>query len=79
MVLRDSICYSGAMDGVTIAEAARVLGMSENGIRRRIQRGDMVAERVGARLLVIPTHEVERWRKLGRQRPGPKPLARGKE
>ena len=78
-MVRHSICYSGAMDGVTIAEAARVLGMSENGIRRRIQRGDMVAERVGARLLVIPTHEVERWRQLARQRPGPKPLTRGKE
>ena len=61
------------MDGMTIADTARALGMSMSGVRRRIQRGDMAAERVGARLLVIPTHEVERWRQLGKRRPGPQP------
>ena len=78
-MLGDTICCSGAMDGVTIAEAARVLGMSDNGIRRRIQRGDVVAERVGARLLVIPNHEVERWRSRGKLSPGARPARTGEE
>ncbi len=79
VVLHRTICYSHGMDGMTIADAARVLGMSENGIRRRIQRGDMVAERIGARLLVIPNHEVERWRSLGKLKPGPRPARERKE
>lgn len=66
------------MNEMTIAEAAKALGMSEVGVRLRIRRGDMRARRMGARLWVIPAEEVERWRKLGKQRPGPKPRAQPK-
>jgi len=57
---------------MTVQEAAASLGVSVPGIQRRIQRGDMKARRVGARVYVIPRAEVERWRQLGKRRPGPK-------
>ena len=58
---------------MSVQEAAAALGMSERAIRNRIERGDMKATRIGARIFVIPRTEVERWQQLGRQRPGPKP------
>ena len=62
------------MDGYqSVNEAAAALGMSRQGIQRRISRGDMRAVRIGARVWVIPPDEVERWKQLGRQKPGPKP------
>ena len=57
---------------MTVREAAEALGMSMRGINERIERGDMRAERLGARVWAIPRDEVERWRQLGRQKPGPK-------
>lgn len=60
---------------MTVDEAAAALGMKADGVRKRIQKGQMQARRVGARLYLIPSEEVERWRELGRQRPGPKPKA----
>ena len=59
------------MDGyVTVSEAAATLGLSRQGIQRRIARGDLRAERLGPKFWVIPRDEVERWRRLGRQKPG---------
>ena len=60
-------------DYLTVIEAAAALGMSERALRNRIERGDMQAERAGARLLLIPRAEVERWQQIGRLKPGPKP------
>ena len=61
------------MEYMTVREAAEALGMSMRGINERIERGDMRAERLGARVWAIPREEVERWRAIGRQKPGPKP------
>jgi excisionase family DNA binding protein len=61
------------MEYVTVQQAADELGLSLRGIRERIRRGDMRAERLGERVWAIPREEVERWKQLGRQRPGPKP------
>jgi excisionase family DNA binding protein len=74
---------------LTTAEAAEALGVSIDTVRARIQRGQMQARRVGARLLLVPQSEVDRWRQLGklrpwgarelgRQRPEPKPGSREK-
>jgi len=58
---------------VTVAEAAQELGISVRAIQHRIERGQMKGERISARLWLIPRDEVERWKQLGRQRPGRKP------
>ena len=65
------------MDVFTVPQAAAVLGITERGILKRIERGDMKAERLGGKVWVIPREEVARWRQLGRQRPGRKPKERG--
>jgi excisionase family DNA binding protein len=57
---------------MTVSEAAQSLGVAEETIRKRIARGDMQARRVGARVLLIPNTEVERWRVIGKVKPGPK-------
>jgi len=61
------------MEYVTVEQAAAALGLSVRAIRARIARGDMRAERLGQRVWAIPLAEIERWRDLGRQKPGPKP------
>lgn len=58
---------------LTVEEAAALLGLSVAGVRRRIQRGDLKARRVGARLWLIPREEVERAQSAGKLKPGPKP------
>jgi excisionase family DNA binding protein len=58
---------------MTVTEAANALGVAEETIRKRIQRGAMQARRVGERVLLIPSDEVDRWREIGRVKPGPKP------
>jgi excisionase family DNA binding protein len=65
--------YPGVADEMTVTEAATALGVAEETIRKRIQRGDMQARRVGARVLLIPSEEVNRWREIGHAKPGPKP------
>jgi excisionase family DNA binding protein len=60
-------------DYMTVAEAARALGVSERAIHKRIAGGLMRAERFGAHVWQIPVEEVERWRSIGRLKPGPKP------
>ena len=63
-------------DYMTVSEAARELGVSSRAIHKRIAEGTMRAERFGALVWQIPVAEVERWRELGKQKPGPKPRQR---
>jgi excisionase family DNA binding protein len=71
--IEGALCYAKAVEYVTVQQAADELGLSVWGIRDRIQRGDMRAERLGQRMWVIPVEEVARWKELGRQRAGRKP------
>jgi excisionase family DNA binding protein len=61
------------MEYLSVSEAARELGLTVWGVRGRIERGNMRAERLGTHVWAIPRAEVERWRALGRQKPGRKP------
>ena len=58
---------------MTLTEAARELGLDPSTLRYRLQRGDMQGEKVGPRAWLIPRREVERWREVGRLKPGRKP------
>lgn len=61
---------------LTVSEAARELNVTTRTIHKRIASGAMKAERFGALVWQIPVSEVERWRELGRLKPGPKPKPR---
>jgi excisionase family DNA binding protein len=54
-------------------EAAEALGVSLKTIQARILSGAMRAERIGARVWLVPVAEVERWRAIGKLKPGRKP------
>jgi len=58
---------------MTVQEAAAELGLSVRAVLNRIERGELHAERMGARLWVIPASEIARQRAIGRLKPGPKP------
>jgi excisionase family DNA binding protein len=62
---------------MTVSEAARALGVTDRAIHKRITSGHMRAERYGERAVLIPVEEVERWRELGRMKPGPKRRTEG--
>jgi excisionase family DNA binding protein len=64
---------------VTVQEAAAALGLSDRGIRERIERGEMRAVRLGPRMWAIPRDELDRWRGTGRLKPGPKSGSKRKE
>jgi excisionase family DNA binding protein len=64
---------------MTIADAAAALGLSTAGVRRRIERGEMQATLISPRLYLISAEEVERWRAMGKLKPGPKPGAKRSE
>lgn len=55
-----------------MTQAAAELGLTDRGVRHRIERGEMAAELINPRLLLIPRVEVERWKERGRVRPGRK-------
>jgi excisionase family DNA binding protein len=59
-------------DLYTVPQAAEALGVDQATINRRLHRGDMRGERIGPRLWLIPSGEVERWREIGKLRPGRK-------
>jgi excisionase family DNA binding protein len=63
----------GGRDLLTVAEVAEELGLTVRGVQDRLLRGLMRGERVSPRLWMVPRTEVERWKALGRQRPGRKP------
>lgn len=54
---------------MTVQEAAEALRLSVPGIQRRLQSGRMRGEKIG-RDWTIPRAEVERWKIIGRQKPG---------
>ena len=45
------------MDGVEISEAARILGISEAAVRKRIQRGTIESYKVDGRLYAVLSPE----------------------
>lgn len=53
------------MEYVSVADAARLLGVSGRTIRTRIEQGAMKAEAVNPRLWLIPFEEIERWKGMG--------------
>jgi excisionase family DNA binding protein len=64
------------MEGyMNLSEAAQELGLTRRALIARIARGEMAAERVHEKLWLVSRDEVERQRKLGRLKPGPKPRA----
>ena len=64
---------------MSISEAAAAIGIAETTLRDRIRNGQVKAERIGKRVLVIPESEVERLRGAGRMKPGPKPRTAASE
>ena len=63
----------GGRELLTVTETAAELGLTVRGVQERLRRGLMRGERVSPRLWMVPRAEVERWKALGRQRPGRKP------
>ena len=57
---------------MTVTQAAEPLGLTPAGVRPRILRGETKGSRLSPKLWVIPAEEVERWREIGRLKPGPK-------
>jgi excisionase family DNA binding protein len=58
---------------MSVTEAAAAMGISVTALYDRIRNGQVQAERVGKRVLLIPESEVERLRGAGKLKPGPKP------
>ena len=59
---------------MTTAEAATELGLALRTVQDRIERGDVLARRIGARLWLLDADAVERLRALGRKPMGRPPL-----
>ena len=59
-------------DMLTVAEAAAALGISERGVRKRLESNVLQGQNIGGRIWLVPRTEVERWRELGKLKPGPK-------
>ncbi len=57
---------------LTMAEAARWLGVSESTVSRMLAKGTLAGERFGNRVWAIPAAEVERLKAAPRPRPGRK-------
>jgi len=55
---------------LTAAEAAAMLGLPGRTVRNRLQRGIMQGIAVNPRLWLVSRGEIERWREVGRLRPG---------
>ena len=67
------------MDGyLNVRQAAAALGVSGRTVRDRLLTGSMTGELLYGYLWIVPQEEVERWKVLGRQKPGRKPLRKGK-
>ncbi len=61
---------------LTPGQAARFLDVPLRTIQYRLQHGLMQGVVLSPRVHLIPRAEVERWRKQGKLRPGPKPRPR---
>ena len=57
-------------DIMTVAEAAKELGLSERAVQDRLQRGVMRGRRIGERVWVVSRAEVDKWKGRGKIRPG---------
>jgi len=57
-------------DIMTVAEAAKELGLSERAVQDRLQRGVMRGRRIGERVWVVSRAEVDKWKERGKIRPG---------
>ena len=64
---------------MTVTQAAEAMGISVTALYDRIRAGKVQADRVGQRVLLIPESEVDRWRAVGRLKPGPKPRTEAEE
>ena len=64
---------------MTVTQAAEAMGISVTALYDRIRAGKVQADRVGQRVLLIPESEVDRWREVGRLKPGPKPRTEAEE
>ncbi len=61
---------------LTVAEAAAMLGVSLDTVRRRIASGELPATRIGARVWAIPADGIDQLRGQPKHKPGPKPRRR---
>lgn len=59
------------MKYLSVAEAAAALGVSARTVRNRVARGELRADRVGARVLLIPEREIAK-QPHGKLKTGPK-------
>jgi excisionase family DNA binding protein len=59
-------------DYLTVTQAAAELGISVGALRTRLLRGHMHGQHAGPKLWLISREEVERAKREGRLRPGPK-------
>ena len=63
---------------LTIADAARVVSLSEDTLRRAIGRNELRARKVGNRLLIEPADLERWWKSLPANIDGPRPRGRPK-
>jgi excisionase family DNA binding protein len=71
--IANNVLECGMDEFMTVTQAADTLGLAVSTVRTRLERGQMQGLRLHPRLWLIPRAEVERWRPLGKQRPGRKP------
>ena len=57
-------------DMATVTQAAEELGISRRAVLLRIKNGDMQAERVGPKAILIPRSEIARWKAIGKRKGG---------
>ena len=55
---------------VTIAEAARELGVTPRTVQHRISTGEMAADKITPRFYMIPRAELDRWKAIGKRKGG---------
>jgi excisionase family DNA binding protein len=63
---------------MTVAEAARMLGLTPRAVAKRLEAGHMRGTKVNPRLWLISRAEVNRALAAGRMKPGPKPKGKRK-
>ena len=55
---------------LTVSESAKRKNVSPRTIRKAIERGEIVAERMGARLLMVSEKSLDRWEPMIQRRNG---------
>lgn len=59
-------------DLVTLRDAAREIGVDPSALRHRLKVGTLRGENIAGRVWLIPRSEVDRARREGRLKPGPR-------